>query len=186
MLENESTLIEPIIKDLTSHHMPPNTPTVLVFLLCEPGMSKHLYIKIKDLETGMMDMKFRSSEEEKAMVVNPFRSSIKMQKGRDVLLGVWGIDELAGLEVEIRGVELKGLLVIGDAKTEVAKFVDRSRTLLKSLCLVHRSILACGEIVFQFWECFCNVHGSLTIDQMKREIVDWVIKSDLLSSPGSI
>ena len=78
MLENESTWIKPIIKDLASHHMPSNTPTVLIFLLHEPSMSKHLYIEIKDLETRMMDMEFWSLEEEKAMVVNPLRTSIKM------------------------------------------------------------------------------------------------------------
>ena len=147
MLENESAWIEPVIKDLASHHMPSNAPTVLILLLCEPGMSKHLDIKVKDLETGMMDMKFRSPEKEKAMVVNPLRPSIEMQKGGDVFLGVWGIDELAGLEVEVRGVEFVGLWVIGDAKTKVPKFVDRSRTLLESLRLVRRSIFARGKIV---------------------------------------
>jgi hypothetical protein len=73
-----------------------------------------------------------------------------MQKGHDVLLGVWGIGKLARLEVEIRSIELKGLLIIDDAKSKVPKFVDKSKTPLKSLCLVYKSILAYKKIVCKF------------------------------------
>ena len=80
MLENKTTRIEPIsistepspnyngnipiIEYLTSHHVSPNAPAILIVLLRQPRMTKHLNIEVKYLEARMMDMGFRPLKKE--------------------------------------------------------------------------------------------------------------------------
>ena len=77
-------IIIPIIEDLTAHNVSPNTPAVLVALLCQPIVSQKLGVKIDCLERGVMDVRFRPFEEEEAVMVNRLQASIQMQKGGDI------------------------------------------------------------------------------------------------------
>lgn len=46
----------PIIKNLTAHNMPTNTPAILIPLLPEPMVSQQLGIKVMRLERRMVHM----------------------------------------------------------------------------------------------------------------------------------
>jgi hypothetical protein len=46
----------PVVENLTSHDMPPNTPAIRVSLIHQPVMSKNLDVEIVNLKGGMMDM----------------------------------------------------------------------------------------------------------------------------------
>jgi hypothetical protein len=50
----------PIIEYLAPHDMPSNSPAVLIALVSQPVMSKHLSVKIMRLKRGVMHMHLRS------------------------------------------------------------------------------------------------------------------------------
>jgi hypothetical protein len=60
----------PVIKDLTSHNVPPNTPAILVSLANQLVVSQNLGIKVMDLERRMVDMKSWALEKEERVMVN--------------------------------------------------------------------------------------------------------------------
>jgi hypothetical protein len=68
--------IIPIIKDLAAHDMSSHTPTVLVAFVAEPVVAQHLCVKIMCFKRGVMDMAFRSLEEEETVVVDELSTSI--------------------------------------------------------------------------------------------------------------
>ena len=176
----------PVVKDLASHHMSTHSPTILILLLYQPSMAKHLNIEIKDLKTRMMDMELRTLEEEKCVVINPVLTSVQMHECCDILLGIGRKNQLGGFEIEVRGIELKGFLVVGDAHTEMAKFVDGGWSLLEALGSVHWSVFRSWKVVSQFWESLGDLDWCLTIYKMEGEIVNWVVECDSLSTSWSI
>ncbi len=109
-----------------------------------------------------------------------------MHERSDIFLCIWSIDKLGGFKVEIRSVELEGPFEIRHTETKMAQLMDGSRTLFEPLCLVDLPILVRGEIVGQLWKGFCHFDRRLSIDQMPRSIVDWVIKRHSLSSTWRI
>lgn len=157
MLQNEPARIKPIIENLTAHHMSANSPAIFVFLFDQPIMSQHLDIEIEDLETRVVDVELGAFEEEKRVVIHPFRTPIEMHECCDILLCVRGIDQLGGLEVEGGCVEFEGLLVVRHAEPEMPKLMDWCRSLLESLGLVHWAMLVRGEVVGQLGEGLCDL-----------------------------
>jgi hypothetical protein len=127
--------------------MSSNTPAIVILLLSQPRMTKHLNVKIEDLKTRMVDMELGPFEKEKTMMVNPFIPSIQMEKSGDVLPSIWSVNQFAWLKVEMGRVELIGPLVVGDTKAEVAEFMDGSRSLFEALCLVDWTVLGSWKIV---------------------------------------
>lgn len=93
MLEDESRGVKPIIEDLTSHNVPPDTPAVLPALVPQPVMTQHLRVKVVCLETRMMNMTFGTFEEEKAVVVDKLLSAVKSAEGVE-LAASWIVDQL--------------------------------------------------------------------------------------------
>jgi len=112
MLQNKTARVKPVIEDLTPHDMPTHAPTILILFLGQPVVSQHLNIEIEHLKGGMMDVKFRTFEEEKAVVVNPLTAAIEVQEGDNVGLCFRIMYKFSGLEVEIRGIEFEGFVVI--------------------------------------------------------------------------
>ena len=140
MLEDEPRGIEPIIEDLTSHNMPPNTPAILPPLVPQPVMTQHLRVKVMRLETRMMNVTFGAFEEEKAVVVHELFSTIKSAEA--IELAASGIvDQLRWEEVEASGVELEGLRKVANAHSEMAEFVNRRRGFFEALECVRRTCL---------------------------------------------
>lgn len=56
-------------------------------------MTQHLSIEIKDLERGVVDVEFRTLEEEEAMMVNEFGAPFEVHQGCNVA-PVFGLGEL--------------------------------------------------------------------------------------------
>ena len=69
-MKRDSREYAPVIKYLTSHNMPTNTPAILIALLPEPMVTQQLRIKIMRLERRMMDVRFGPFEHEEAMVIH--------------------------------------------------------------------------------------------------------------------
>ena len=65
--------------------MSPHPPAILIPLLSQPIMPHHLHIEVKDLERGMMDMRFWSSKEEKAVVIDDLETTVQMHEGNHVM-----------------------------------------------------------------------------------------------------
>jgi hypothetical protein len=70
----------PVIKDLTSHNVPPNTPAILVSLANQPVVSQNLGIKVMDLERRVVDMKSWALEKEERVMLNEFVATIEVHK----------------------------------------------------------------------------------------------------------
>ncbi len=83
----------PIIKYLTSQTMSSHSPTILIILLQQSITTQHLSIEIKDLERGVVDVEFRTLEEEEAMMVNEFGAPVEVYQGCNVA-PVFGLGEL--------------------------------------------------------------------------------------------
>lgn len=66
----------PIIKDLASHDVPSNTPTVLVAFLAKPVVAQNLGVEIDRLKRGVVDVRLGALEEEEAVVIHRLRASI--------------------------------------------------------------------------------------------------------------
>lgn len=59
----------PVVKDLASHNMAPDSPAVLISLLTKPMMSEKLRVEIMSLIGRMMDMTLWPLEEEETVMV---------------------------------------------------------------------------------------------------------------------
>lgn len=88
VFHHEAARIPPIVKDLTTQHMPANAPDQFVTFLSQPLMAQALNVKVVHLIAGMMYMESWALEEEKAVVINLFLAPIKMQEGRIVCTGL--------------------------------------------------------------------------------------------------
>lgn len=66
----------PVIKDLTSHDVTSYTPAVLIPLAAQPVMTQHLSVEIMCFKRRVMYVRLGTFKEEKAMVIDQFRTTI--------------------------------------------------------------------------------------------------------------
>lgn len=94
----------PVVENLTTHHVSPHPPAVLVALLSEMVMAEELRIEIIGLVRGMVDMVFRTFKEEETMVINKFRSAVKMKKCADVpsILVMYQLNQASADPISLR------------------------------------------------------------------------------------
>lgn len=100
MLENKPTGIEPIIKDLTTHDMPPDPPTVLPTFMPQPIMPQNLRVEIVRLEARVVDMTFGALEEEEAVVVDELGPAGEAAETVE-RAARWVVDQFTGKKVEV-------------------------------------------------------------------------------------
>ena len=149
-------------------------------------MPQHLNIEVKNLEARMVDVKLWTLEEEEAVMVYHFLATIQMQEYRYILLLLRIIHYVTGFEIKVRREELIRFLVIRDAQAEVAQLMDRSRALLKALCLVHGPVLDGGKVIRQLRERLRGFHGYLSVDQMEGALIDGLIERHALPAARSV
>ena len=112
----------PVIENLTAQDMPPDAPAILVALFDEPVVPEDLGVEIEHLERRMVHVPFGPLVEEEAVVVDELLAAVQMhERGHVAALGV--VQQIAGLEVEVAGPEVKGFGKVGDAHAGVAEFV---------------------------------------------------------------
>jgi len=99
--------------------MPSNSPAVLPPLVSQPVMAEDLGIEVVCFKRRMMNVPFWSLKEEETMVIYQLFTSIKTTKSVESLARARFMDELAGKEVEMRGVEIKRLLKIRDTNSNM-------------------------------------------------------------------
>lgn len=75
----------PIVKDLTAHDVPANTPAVLVALLAQPIVTQDLGVKVVRLERRVVDVHLGPFEKEEAVVVNLLRPPVQAEEDCNVL-----------------------------------------------------------------------------------------------------
>lgn len=85
----------PVVKDLTAQDMSAYSPAVLIRLLSQPMVSKQLGVKVVCLIGRMMDVRFGTLKEEKAVVIHQFLSTVEMEERGDVVV-VGVVDKLYG------------------------------------------------------------------------------------------
>jgi len=176
----------PVIENLTAHDMSAYAPAVLIALLVQPGVAQHLDIEIKDLEARVVHVELGPLEEEEAVVVHHLGAPVQVQEGRDILIRGRVIDQIAGLEVEIGGVEVEGRLVVGDAEAEMSQLVDGGRALLETLRLVHGSVFDSREVVGQLGEGLGHLDGRLAVDEVEGEVVDRIVEGNAFAAARRI
>lgn len=76
VLQDELRRVKPVIEYLATHDMPTDSPAVLVALVLEPVMPKKLSIEVVRLVRRVVDMVLGTLEDEEAMVVDQFFSTI--------------------------------------------------------------------------------------------------------------
>jgi hypothetical protein len=117
MLNHKPTNIPPIIKNLTTQNMSPDTPNTFILLLCEPLMTQQLRIEIMNFVRGVMNVSRFVRDgggHEESVVVDRVLAAVD---GREEtyflaggLVGRWvdgfarDIEDIGGVEVEVPSV----------------------------------------------------------------------------------
>lgn len=63
------TLFSPVVKDLAAKDVSPDTPAVLIALVTQVVMPKHLDVKVVNLERAVMDMGLGAFKYEETVVI---------------------------------------------------------------------------------------------------------------------
>ena len=110
MLNHIARSIPPVIEDLASQDMPPNTPHTLIALIRQPLVAQMLGVEVVHFEGGVVNVRGRVRGHEEAVVVDEFLAQVEMQECCDDLAwwvrvcrrGGWlHVEEVGGHEVEV-------------------------------------------------------------------------------------
>lgn len=146
VLQHKLARVEPVVKDLAAHDVPPDAPAVLVALVPQPVVAEDLCVVVVRLETAVVDVRReRALEEEEAVVVDLLAALVEPEKDGLVLARLV-VHQLRGVEVEVGRVEVEAALEVGHARAVVAQLVHRRRSLLEPLRLVDAAVLLLGLV----------------------------------------
>lgn len=125
-------------------------------------------------------------KEEESVVVNLLHPAVQVEERGDVLAAPRGVDDVARLEVEPRGVELERLRKVGHAAAKVTELVHRRGRLLEALRLVDGAVLVGGEVVLELGQAGPALNQLLAVDEVEGEVVDGVAEGDALAAAGGV
>lgn len=154
VLQDEFRRVKPVIEDLTPHDMSSHTPAYLIAFMAQPVVAEYLSVKVMCFKGSVVHVAFGPFEEEESVMVDEgIRSSVNAIEGRDVVargsmkeLEGWRVrfiswwfecrrdTYIAGYQIETGLVELVRLCKICHYHSEMAKFVDRSRSFGTEKC----------------------------------------------------
>lgn len=164
VLEDEAGRVEPVVEDLGAHDVAPHAPAVLVALVAQPVVAQDLGVEVVRLEGRVVHVALGPLEEEEAVVVHLLVAAVQPEEDCNVLVVVVVVElsesvsriasielnqelwsfYLAGIKVEVFGVELVAFLEIRHTHAVVTQFVHGCWALLKALELVGIAVLLLG------------------------------------------
>lgn len=128
MLNHVPRRVPPVIENLRSQNMPPNTPHSLISLICKPLVAELLGVEVVNLEGAVVHMRGWIGGHEERVVVNVGGAAVDVREKGDVFLagggcrvGVVDVEEVAGGDVEGAGVEVDEGVEFGGADAVVAE-----------------------------------------------------------------